>query len=218
MILVYSKKSAEFFEQWHPAEKEGDADYVHCSDIDEIDGLMSRRRFSLVVIDFDDALFTGELLDVVEKATGRESLVVLTKLQSQPGDISRKNSVTELLHKGKLVLRRKHSGSALKHRDKVNIISETAATLSHEINNPLMAITANVEMLLKNGSNLNEDAVTRIKLIGKAADRIRKVTDILIGLNTLSYHDTAAGRMINLQDSSQQKGVDLPEIAEVASQ
>ncbi len=100
----------------------------------------------------------------------------------------------------KLVLRRTESENAANDRLNLDIMNQTAATLSHEINNPLMAITANIEMILSSAKSLPQGIEEKIEQISIAARRIRSVTDDLINLEDLNFRETAAGRMIQFEE------------------
>ncbi len=106
--------------------------------------------------------------------------------------------------KNRLILRRSRPEKQ-RDNEKIKIVAETAATLSHEINNPLMVITACVESILKSHSTLSDDIIDKLRAIASSAGRIKDVTEKLIRAETLTYRDTACGRMINLGNSIEEK-------------
>jgi len=110
------------------------------------------------------------------------------------------NNAGEENHRGKqkLVLRMRQPQKPRGDQSASIIVAQTAATLSHEINNPLMAITGLVEILRKERQKLPGDVVEKIEQIGSAAERIRKVTEKLIEADTLHYRETPSGRIIDL--------------------
>jgi len=82
-------------------------------------------------------------------------------------------------------------------------ITETAVAINHQINNPLTAISGNVQLLLSRAEELSPDVVHLLKKIEEGADRILEVTSKLRKLTTdktVRYvGDTA---MIDLDASS----------------
>jgi len=97
-----------------------------------------------------------------------------------------------------LIWRRSRPESSRKRLSPQDILVQTVATLSHEINNPLMAITASTEILLNGNDKLPIDILEKVKQIKLAADRIQSVMEKLGEIETIHYRKTAAGRMINL--------------------
>ena len=83
-------------------------------------------------------------------------------------------------------------------------IAETAVTINHEINNPLTAISGNLQLLFSRAQDLSPDVVRLLKKIEEGADRILEVTRKLRNLTadkTVPYlGDT---KMIDLDASSE---------------
>ena len=90
---------------------------------------------------------------------------------------------------------------AVSEKDSTDIATAMAATLCHQINNPLMTITAITEVLLGNHKELSPDIIEKINGIAIAAERIKIATHKLISLDSLQYCETAASRMILTDDS-----------------
>ncbi len=88
--------------------------------------------------------------------------------------------------------------------DSTDIATAMAATLCHEINNPLMTITAVTEVLLSNHQGLSPEVIEKINVIAASAERIKDATHKLISLDSLKYCETAASKMI-LTDNSDNK-------------
>ncbi|MFZ1684287.1 MAG: histidine kinase dimerization/phospho-acceptor domain-containing protein [Candidatus Zixiibacteriota bacterium] len=65
-------------------------------------------------------------------------------------------------------------------REKMAGIFETAVTINHEVNSPLMAILGNVSLLLRDTSNLDKSLTRKLRNIEKAAKRIQYVTARLL--------------------------------------
>ncbi len=62
-------------------------------------------------------------------------------------------------------------------------VAETAVAINHEINNPLTAISGNLQLLLSRATDLSPDVVRLLKKIEEGADRILEVTEKLRNLN-----------------------------------
>ncbi len=67
-------------------------------------------------------------------------------------------------------------------REKLAGITETAVTVNHEINSPLTAILGNVQLLLRDAESLDERLVAKLHTIEKSAERIQKVTRLLMNV------------------------------------
>ncbi len=66
---------------------------------------------------------------------------------------------------------------------KTKAIQETAATINHEINNPLMAVIGNVELLLRRDALTDPDAREKLNRVHEAATRIHQVTQNLMRIS-----------------------------------
>jgi len=97
-----------------------------------------------------------------------------------------------------LILGRNPGEKSPKRLSSIDILTQTVATLCHEINNPLLAITLTTEILLDEDSHLPPEAVERVKRIEMAAEKIQAVIERLREIETVHYRDTAAGKMIRL--------------------
>jgi len=70
----------------------------------------------------------------------------------------------------------------LLQNEKLVAMGQLAATVAHEINNPLAAIIANAQLLLKDTPSQNQDLVESVKLIELAGLRASHVVKNLLGL------------------------------------
>ncbi len=86
--------------------------------------------------------------------------------------------------------------------DDLEAILALVATLSHEINNPLQAISSNVEILLEQSLPNPIEIRAKLRKIGEAVARIREVLDHLMALEALRYHEVPGGRMLAFEKFS----------------
>lgn len=63
-------------------------------------------------------------------------------------------------------------------------IAETAVAINHQINNPLTAISGNLQILLSRAEKLSPEVIRMLKKIEEGADRILAVTDKLRNLTS----------------------------------
>lgn len=90
-------------------------------------------------------------------------------------------------------------------------VAEVAVAINHEINNPLTAISGNLQLLLSRAQGLSPDVVRLLKKIEEGADRILEVTRKLRNLTadkTVPY--LGETRMIDLNASSEPPKKDTP--------
>jgi signal transduction histidine kinase len=86
-------------------------------------------------------------------------------------------------------------------RERINAIMETAATVNHEINNPLTAVLGNVQLLLLRRDDLDEDLKKKLKAVEESALRIKEVTQKLMKITQDKITDYTDGiKMIDLSD------------------
>jgi K+-sensing histidine kinase KdpD len=64
--------------------------------------------------------------------------------------------------------------------ERLKAIVETSVTISHEINNPLAAITGYVQLILSRPEKLDQDTIDKLKKIETGATRIKDVTTRLL--------------------------------------
>jgi two-component system NtrC family sensor kinase len=64
--------------------------------------------------------------------------------------------------------------------EKMASIGQLAANVAHEINNPLAAIIANAQLLMRDLANADEDILDSLKLIEMAGDRAAKIVNNLL--------------------------------------
>jgi len=80
-----------------------------------------------------------------------------------------------------------------------NLAEMMAATLQHEINNPLMTILGNVELLLGDPACRDTALAERLRIIESSARRIQESTQRLANLICPVVRQTPAGPMLQLE-------------------
>lgn len=86
-------------------------------------------------------------------------------------------------------------------KERLNAIIETAATVNHEINNPLTAVLGNVQLLLMRGSVLDDETIRKLKVVEESAMRIKEVTQKLMNISNDKVTEyTSGSKMIDLSD------------------
>ena len=68
----------------------------------------------------------------------------------------------------------------LMQAEKMASIGQLAANVAHEINNPLAAIIANAQLLIRDLSDADEDTIDSLRLIETAGDRAAKIVSNLL--------------------------------------
>ena len=66
-------------------------------------------------------------------------------------------------------------------------LEAAAATINHEINNPLQAILGTVQLLSKDGETLDEDILKKLKLVEQSALAIMKVTHRMRNITKVKF-------------------------------
>ena len=89
--------------------------------------------------------------------------------------------------------------------EKLKAVRELAASINHEINNPLSVITGNAEYLLYINKNLDQNVLERLNIIYGEASRIADINRRLLEIQDLvtqTYVDDDQIKMLNLEKSS----------------
>lgn len=91
--------------------------------------------------------------------------------------------------------------------EKIKSIVETAVTINHEINNPLMAILGNTQLLLLRRESLEPELVEKLKLIEKSCLRIQTVTQKLMAMaEPKATYYTEGRRMVDINGPNPPEG------------
>ena len=90
---------------------------------------------------------------------------------------------------------------AIIEKEKFNVSMATAATVNHEINNPLQAILGIVQLLPKERKDLDESLLRKLKLIEESALAIMRVTHKLMNITEIKLTDYVNGtKMLKLPE------------------
>lgn len=86
--------------------------------------------------------------------------------------------------------------------ERLQAVLETAATVNHEINNPLAVILGNAELLLMKKKDLTPELEAKLKIIVESALRIKKVTTELLKLvEPITVEYPSGMKMIDIEKS-----------------
>jgi DNA-binding response OmpR family regulator len=108
--------------------------------------------------------------------------------------------IKQACQKQQLILRNRRLETIARETEKLEMITTTASTLNHEVNNPLMAILGNIELLLDDPAVSDETVMRKLKIIETAARRIKEITHQIEHLMTPTVRQTPAGPMLKLKD------------------
>lgn len=98
----------------------------------------------------------------------------------------------------RLIIRKGSRDAKCREQELLDVVSYTAATINHEVNNPLMSILATVEMLLNSSVDMPSEVKERVIRIGAEAERIREVIETLVDIEYLRLRQTDGGKLIEL--------------------
>lgn len=213
-IVIFTNKAINSISHGWPINHKTNSKYNLISKLRDFRIGMENGNFSLIIIDSGNDLSPADLRKLIGLAKHKSIPVVFSSLRDDVPDESLAEAVAGILTGKSLTLRRKRPEPVPGEKENIRLVTETAATLCHEINNPLMTITANIEVLLNGNNHLPDDVRKKVRLIGRAAYRIKAATEKLTRLDSLSYKNTIAGRMINLRDSTGSRSIRLSKIAE----
>jgi signal transduction histidine kinase len=212
-ILIFTDRTIRSISPNLPIDHKIITKYKLTSKLHDFQSGIENTDYSLIIVDSDNDISPADLRRLMGLAKQKSIPVVFGNLQDDPPETSLKEDVAGILAGKSITLHRKGSEPVAVEKENIQVVNETAATLSHEINNPLMTITANIEVLLNGSNPLPNDVRKKMRLIGRAAYRIKAAIEKLTHLDSLSYKSTIAGRMINLRDSTDRQSPRISKIA-----
>jgi len=123
--------------------------------------------------------------------------------------IERTNFEQELLKKNEALVKAQKEildqQKKIVEMEKYQVLVQVAASINHEINNPLTTIIGNAELLLMSQPDLDEKLKKRIDVILKEAKRIAKIVEKLKNIKKIVIEDyiTDTGeKMIDIESSN----------------
>ena len=123
--------------------------------------------------------------------------------------IERTNYEQELIKKNEaLVKAQKEINKQQKQiieMEKIHVLAQMAASINHEINNPLTSVIGNVELILMTRKDLDEVVRKKLTVVLEEAHRIGKITQKLRDMKRVvvgDYLRKTDEKMINLDSSS----------------
>ena len=116
--------------------------------------------------------FTEDHLRFLEIIAGQLAKTIeRTKYENE---LIENNTALEIAHK-EIKRQQKH----IIEMEKNQVLAQIAASINHEINNPLTSIIGNIELLLMKGTGMDEVVEQKLKIILKESRRIQKIVEML---------------------------------------
>lgn len=107
--------------------------------------------------------------------------------------------IAEAIRRQTLIRRNRELEERLKASENLSAFQVAAATLAHEISNPLTTIIGVSELLKSDGSLKDKKSARRkLRLISSSADRIRTALTQMSSLSRTTVHHTDAGPLVDI--------------------
>jgi len=173
--------------------------HKYFNDGEQFISALSSIKYDLVVMNIGHSEYSWGFVNLARKKCRRNVPIILLDQFGQLPEDRNENTVGKRKKAGKITLvRAAENRTAV--RDNTDAAIAMAATLCHEINNPLMAISAITEVLQEKCRHLPADITEKIGNIAEATRRIQKVTRKLIGMDSIKYRETSGDRMVAFDD------------------
>lgn len=216
-ILIFSNADPEVIDRQFMNGGEETNEYDFACSLPELLSHLKQNSHDLTIIDSSESSDSEILLEAIAAVVEMGQPIMIKDLQTCDSAKLRQEIFANNNTNGADVPQKMPTGTILNTDEKRRLISEVVATLNHEINNPLLAISVYSEMLLKNMGHLDKDSSDKLKLIARSAERIKFVTERLNDLDLVKYRETPAGRMIDLDFHDEKSASDkqtVPELVE----
>jgi len=162
-------------------------------------GKISESRYGLIIFSEISNMFEiTRLCSHISNSVNQRTPLIITESINGLFNTSFAEENPGLTNKSG-ILQFKRKAEKLEDPDLIETIITTAATLGHEINNPLMSISANIEILLARFDYLPDEVIDKLNTVSNAALRIQEVLINLTELEMLKYRQTPSGRMIDFE-------------------
>lgn len=146
----------------------------------------------------DQSAFAGEQQKVLEVVADQVAVSLERIIYAR--ELERQNKSLEQAHE-----ELRSAQSRLVAQEKLNAVVELAASVNHEINNPLTVIVGNARMIELETAAMPENAAARVRAIIEAANRISLVTHKLTKIDRLvtqTYVPDTTPTMLDLDQSA----------------
>ncbi len=183
--------------------------------------LVKKEKFDLAIVDADLTGFRElEILDGIRRSRRAMPVIILTSENSERLSAGTRfpNAVRFLLKDslfpeslGPVVdalAKPLPSGIAdsadtpeVPTADSISSLKLAAATLSHEINNPLMTILGVSELILNNGEGVDSDVTRKVRIIQRSARRIESALKRLASIREPNIRETVSGALVDPRKS-----------------
>lgn len=110
-------------------------------------------------------------------------------------DITRRTQAEEALH---------HIERQLQATERLAAMATLAAGIAHEINNPLAAAQANIELTLESLKSGQPDLASINTMLAEARDGTKRIRDIVQSMKLLARGDTSSRELINVNETLEQ--------------
>jgi signal transduction histidine kinase len=142
----------------------------------------------------------GALCRRLNKQAGTGKLIVIEEEITDPaGTVPRGGA------RRRIILKSRESSSWME-KEKLDLLHHAAMTIGHEINDPLMIISAEAETIIKKYPGSKAEIISRMKEVSRAAARIAAVMEELRTIETISYRYLAGNRILDFDFGENRRG------------